>query len=107
MISDPLLISKLGELHSAQTGGRLGKIPLVLGMPVMITTNFDVEGGIVNGSRGILKHIRYYEDKDGNRHATSCVVEVADTSSNALPHLKEHEAVAIQDSVEIVLKHPH
>jgi len=26
----------------------------VLGMPVVITENFDVAGGIVNGSTGIL-----------------------------------------------------
>lgn len=62
-------------LNSGTTNQRLGKIPLVIGMPVMITQNYDVEGGIVNGCTGILKKIRYTTDLNGNRNALSCVVE--------------------------------
>lgn len=42
-------------MHSGLTKQWLGKIPLVIGIPVMITHNFDVENGIVNGCTGILK----------------------------------------------------
>jgi hypothetical protein len=56
---DDDLKSNLYNLHSGQTSQRLGKIPLVRGMPVLITQNFDVDGGIVNGSRGTLQKIRY------------------------------------------------
>ncbi|KAG1799399.1 uncharacterized protein HD556DRAFT_1231589 [Suillus plorans] len=44
------LINKLQHLNSGKTNMRLGKIPLVIGMPVLVSQNFDVEGGIVNGS---------------------------------------------------------
>ncbi len=36
------------------TSQRLGMLPLVIGMPVMITQNFNIESGIVNGVMGIL-----------------------------------------------------
>ena len=39
-------------LHSGTTKQRLTKIPLVVGMPVMIAQNFDVQGGVVTGSQG-------------------------------------------------------
>ena len=34
------------------TGRRLKLLPLAIGMPVMITTNIDVAGGIVKGRAG-------------------------------------------------------
>jgi hypothetical protein len=41
------------------TGGQmkqqLGKIPLVIGMPVLIPQNFDVPGGVVNDCAGTYK----------------------------------------------------
>ena len=43
----------------------MGKIPFILGMPVMITQNFDVDNGIVKGSKGTLKRIRFYTDNEG------------------------------------------
>lgn len=53
IITDPDLKDHLESLNSGITNQRLGKIPLVPGMPVMITQNYDVEGGIVNGCTGI------------------------------------------------------
>ncbi|KIK53151.1 hypothetical protein GYMLUDRAFT_179295, partial [Collybiopsis luxurians FD-317 M1] len=61
-------------LDSGKTNQRLGKIPLVIGMPVVITQNFDMESGIVNGCHGTLKSIQYRIDSSGQRHAISCVV---------------------------------
>ncbi|KAG1894295.1 uncharacterized protein F5891DRAFT_961777, partial [Suillus fuscotomentosus] len=43
------LRNHLGGLHSGSTLQRMGKIPLVIGMPVMIGQNFDVDAGIMNG----------------------------------------------------------
>ena len=54
-IEDEHLKIHLQNLHSSKTNYQLGKLPLVLGMPVMFTQNFDVKSGIVNGSTGILK----------------------------------------------------
>ena len=73
LITDHALNVKLQGLHSGKTHQCLGRIPLVLGMPMMITQNFDVDSGIVNGSTGTLKKIRFYTDPDGNQHLTSCI----------------------------------
>ncbi|KAM6498793.1 hypothetical protein JOM56_006741, partial [Amanita muscaria] len=83
------------------THQRLGRIPLVLGMPVLISQNFDVEGGIVNGSRGTVSHIRYHIDDEGYRHLTSVVVHIEDSSDEALANLLPHELPILADSTEI------
>ena len=98
----------LQNLHSGLTKQRLGKIPLVIGMPVMITHNFDVENGIVNGCTGILKSIRYTTDKMGNRYAVSCVVESPNISASTnLSMLGPNQAVVLQDTIDLVFRHPH
>ncbi|KAJ8457453.1 hypothetical protein ONZ51_g11523 [Trametes cubensis] len=51
-ITDEQLRLHLTSLPSGETQQRLGRIPLVIGMPVIVSQNFDVESGIVNGSRG-------------------------------------------------------
>lgn len=56
------LKAKLESLHSGKTSQRLGRIPLVIGMPMTITHSYNVEDGAVNGSKGILKRIRYRTD---------------------------------------------
>ncbi|KAJ7649267.1 hypothetical protein B0H17DRAFT_852450, partial [Mycena rosella] len=86
------------------TNSRLGMIPLVIGMPVMIAQNFDVPGGVVNGRSGILKSVRYRVDAEGNRHAISCVVEAPDTSPGIIDGLPDHHVVALQDTVSITFK---
>ncbi|KAF8181771.1 hypothetical protein BJ912DRAFT_801813, partial [Pholiota molesta] len=83
------------------TNQRLGKIPLVIGMPVMITQNYDVEGGVVNGCTGILKKIRYRKDSNGNRIATSCIVESDTITGSPLPALSQGQAVVLQDTVDM------
>ncbi|KAH7924618.1 hypothetical protein BV22DRAFT_991291, partial [Leucogyrophana mollusca] len=83
------------------TNQRLGRIPLVIGMPIMLTHNFDVESGIVNGCTGILKSIRYTLDADGRRHATSCVIDASNTSGDALPHLDNQQVVALEGTVDL------
>jgi hypothetical protein len=80
---------------------------MVIGMPVMITQNFDVEGGIVNGTTGTLKKIRYYMDNQNRRHATSCVVESNSVSGDALPNLSNHEAAVLEDTSDMHFIHPH
>jgi len=98
----------LQTLHSGLTKQRLGKIPLVIGMPVMITHNFDVESGIVNGCTGILKKIRYTTDDMGNRYAISCVVESPKiSSSTTLSFLGPNQAVVLQDTIDLIFRHPH
>ena len=96
------------NLHSGLTKQRLGKIPLVIGMSVMITHNFDVENGIVNGCTGILKSIHYTTDEMGNRYAVSCVVESPNiSSSTTLSMLSQNQAVVLQDTIDLTFRHPH
>lgn len=106
-ITDPDLRQHLLSMTSNNTGHRLGRIPLVIGMPVMITTNFDVSNGIVNGRIGVLKSVNYWVDDDGNRHATSCIVESSGITGPTLSGLDENQAVALQDVVEMLFVHPH
>ncbi|KAF9053997.1 hypothetical protein BDP27DRAFT_1141204, partial [Rhodocollybia butyracea] len=81
----------------------IGCLPLVIGMPVMITQNFDVESGVVNGCQGTLSKIRYRVDAYGNRHAISCVVRAPTTTSNELlPFMEtEHDVAVLEDSVKL------
>jgi len=106
-IENPQMTEVLNSLHSGKTKQRLGKIPLVPGMPVTVTLNFDVEGGVVNGSRGTLKTIRYKIGKDGRRYATSCIVRLDGTSSEKLPGLNKNEAAVLAEEVSLKFKHPY
>ena len=106
-ITDEDLRTQLIQLHSGKTNQRLGRIPLVLGMPVMITQNFDVNSGIVNGCTGVLQRVRYTQDSKGNRHATSCVVNAPSTDGEPLPNLEHHQVVALQDSTDLTFIHPY
>ncbi|KAF8530623.1 hypothetical protein JB92DRAFT_2659459, partial [Gautieria morchelliformis] len=79
----------------------MGHLPLVEGMPVIICQNYDVVGGMVNGTEGILKSIRYKVDKVGKKHAKSCVVIVSHCPCEPLPFLEKNEVVVMEDSVKI------
>lgn len=105
-VLDDALVSALSRLHSGRTKQRLGQIPLVIGMPVIISQNFDVEAGVVNGCVGTLKKIRYRLDPLGRRHAISCVVYAPNTDGRCLPNLPEQYVVALEDTQDIELRHP-
>ncbi|KAJ7189939.1 hypothetical protein GGX14DRAFT_311053, partial [Mycena pura] len=79
----------------------LGRLPLALGMPVMITQNFDVQHGIVNGSTGIVKQIRYTENELGGRSVQSCIVYIPDMTGPALPNLPPKHAAIISETVDM------
>jgi hypothetical protein len=82
-------------------------IPLVIGMPVMILQNYDVESGVVNGCTGILKQICYQSDSEGNRYATSCIVESETITGDPLPTLPSKYAAILQDSTNLNFIHPY
>ena len=113
IVTDPTLNAYLEKLNSGVTNQQLGKIPLVIigywviGMPVMIAQNYDVENGIVNGCTGILKKIRYQKNAQGIRYATSCVVESSTITGAPLPTLELHQAVVLQDTINMTFRHPH
>ena len=57
IIEDENLIQVLLTLHSSKTNQRLTCIPFVVGMPVLVSHNFSVDDGVVNGARGTVKTI--------------------------------------------------
>lgn len=98
-----LLKERLLDLHSGKTQ-QLGKLPLVIGMPVVLTHNYDVAGGVVNGAEGILKAVRYETDSEGRRYATSCVVSMPSCRSEPLSFLEDKEVVALPETTSCKLK---
>ncbi|CAF3872763.1 unnamed protein product [Rotaria sp. Silwood1] len=61
-IEDPALIRKLLELSDSKTEHLPGLLPLVPGMPVILTQNIAIELGLINGMNGIFRQLVYEED---------------------------------------------
>lgn len=106
-IEDPILLARLCSLHSGKTKYRLGKIPLVIGMPVLVSQNYDVQGGIVNGSHGTVREIRYTIDNAGNRHLTSCIVDIPNSSGEPMLSLPPKTFPILVDTQTMNFTHPH
>lgn len=106
LINRAELRNHLMDIHSSMTSQRLGKIPLVLGMPIIINQNFDVDTGIVNGCVGTLKSVHFIKGVNGEHHAISCIVKTLSTSPDPLPHLASHESAILQDTVDISFVNP-
>ncbi|EJD40479.1 hypothetical protein AURDEDRAFT_41824, partial [Auricularia subglabra TFB-10046 SS5] len=83
----------------------MGRLPLVPGMPVILTQNYDVEGGIVNGSRGILKKIRYSLDENGLRRLISCVVKFPGSNAPEMCGLGPKNFPVLQETANISVTH--
>ncbi|KAI1792866.1 P-loop containing nucleoside triphosphate hydrolase protein, partial [Ganoderma leucocontextum] len=108
LVTDSALQQHLASLHSGQTAHRLGRIPLALGMPVMVAQNFDVGGGIVNGSIGTLTGIRFTTDKNtSHRRLLSCAVRIPNCSALTMPSLNDNEFPVLEDTVDMTFTHPH
>jgi hypothetical protein len=90
------LKQRLSQLDSGKTCYRLGRFPLVIGMPVIISQNFDVHGGVVNGCTGTLVKVRYQIGPDGRRYAISCVIDAPDTDPDVVPDLPKHLVVSLR-----------
>ncbi|KZT31429.1 hypothetical protein SISSUDRAFT_964780, partial [Sistotremastrum suecicum HHB10207 ss-3] len=84
----------------------LGRLPLVQGMPVIMTHNLDVHNGAVNGTRGTLVSVRYTVI-GGERHASSCVMHVPNYVGPPLPGLEINQIAVIADTIEICLQDRH
>jgi len=73
----------------------------------MITQNYDVENGIVNGCVGMLEKVNYTTDDEGHRHAHSCVIRAEKPTGPPLPHLQEHQIPVLTDETMLTFTHPH
>ncbi|CAF3818885.1 unnamed protein product [Rotaria sp. Silwood1] len=61
-IEDPILVKKLLELSDSKTEHLPGLLPLVPGMPVILTQNVAIELCLINGMNGIFRQLVYEED---------------------------------------------
>ncbi|CAF1382354.1 unnamed protein product [Rotaria sordida] len=61
-IEDPILRKKLLELSDSKTEHLSGLLPLVPGMPVILTQNIAIELGLINGMKGIFRQLVYQAD---------------------------------------------
>lgn len=100
-ITDPQIRDYLLAQPSGKTGQRLGRMPIVLGMPVLVNQNLDIDGGLVNGSFGYLRDYRFQTDENGVRTLTSCIVEIPDFTGSPLSHLPPRHVAVISDTVEM------
>lgn len=62
LIEDQRLIKKLLELSDSKTEHLPGLLPLVPGMPVILTQNIAIELGLINGMNGIFRQLVYEPD---------------------------------------------
>lgn len=62
LIDNSRLIKKLLELSDSKTEHLPGLLPLVPGMPVILTQNIAIELGLINGMNGIFRQLVYEED---------------------------------------------
>jgi hypothetical protein len=107
VIQHPQLKDHLKTLHTGKTEQRAGLLPLVIGMPVMISSNFDVPNGVVNGCIGILKEVRYSTDVCGHRHAHACVVSLPSSNATPLHNLQTGETPILEDTCLMTFTNPH
>ena len=105
-VDNSYLQNYLYDLHTGQTDQMMGALPLVEGMPVIFTYNYDVAGGIVNGTEGTVKQVNYRIAADGKRYAKSCVIAVNDVSCPTLPNLQPREVVALLETVTFTIRNP-
>ena len=61
-IEDPILMKKLLALSDSKTEHLPGYLPLVSGMPVILTQNIAIELGLINGTTGIFRQLAYQAD---------------------------------------------
>ena len=77
----------LNALHTGVSHGVLYKIPLAIGMPIMVTNNVCIESGIANGSIRSVHSILYKTTTDGRGVLTCCIVSFPKSTSASMPGL--------------------
>lgn len=95
----------LNALHSGHTNNRLRKLPLVIGMPVMITHNVCLEAGIVNGTIGTIHSLSYIQHANGSRSLSSCIVKISGQNNISMPNLAPNLFPILPDVVSFTFKH--
>ena len=76
-------------------------------MPILVSHNFSVEDGVVNGARGTVKDIRYHTNDHGRRHLLSVIVHIPESSSSHFTNLSPHDYPILPDSTDFQMTHPY
>ncbi|XP_055622388.1 uncharacterized protein LOC129765957 [Toxorhynchites rutilus septentrionalis] len=84
--------SKVNKMSVVETGGLPYLLRLAVGAPFMITTNVDVEDGIVNGAIGELKYLGHNED-DPQQSIVKLWMEFENDSIGKTLRIKSRPAV--------------
>jgi hypothetical protein len=100
-ITNPTILQIIDLLHSGRTSNRLNRLPIALQMPVMITTNIDLAGGIVNGSIGTIRAIDFTERPNGDRVLNHCIVHIPSAHADAMHGLSHHEYPVLPETVSV------
>ena len=106
-VTDPSILQITDRLHSGHTSGRLKRLPLAIGMPVMVTTNLDVPGGIVNGSIGTVRSIDFTSLANGDRVLNHCIVHIPTARTDPMPHLNPFEFPIMPSAVPVRFSSKH
>ncbi|KAJ7088874.1 hypothetical protein B0H15DRAFT_780400 [Mycena belliarum] len=70
------------QLRSALTKDSLGRLPLAIGMKVMVMDNIALSAAMVNGAKGILRGVKYSTDNKGRRYVDCAYVEIPRSGVN-------------------------
>lgn len=96
--TDPDFIELLERFVSIkESKDYLGRLPLMPGMPILITENLALAGKIVNGARGTIKHIAY--DLIGSKRVARCVYVEVPGSTLQLPGEHQHIVAVFPRSI--------
>lgn len=76
------------RVSSTESSDALGKLPLFVGMRVMITENVAISKRVVNGAEGIVTDIKYVTDPNGKRNAIVVYVQISG-AGQVTPELAE------------------
>ncbi|KAF8351779.1 hypothetical protein F5887DRAFT_865911, partial [Amanita rubescens] len=86
------------------TNSRLRKLPIVIGMPVMITHNVCLEAGVVNGVIGTVHAVRYIEHPIGSRSLSCCLVQIPGKENITMPNLEKNIFPILPDVISFTFK---
>ncbi|KAK6996628.1 PIF1-like helicase-domain-containing protein [Favolaschia claudopus] len=76
------LQKRLWQMRSSDTKDSIGRLPLSIGMKVMVTENVALKAGVVNGAEGILRQLHYSIDEKKRRYVDCAYVEIPGSNVN-------------------------
>lgn len=80
--------SQLALVLAKESKDYLGRLPLLPGMPVLVSENLALAGKVVNGAWGMIKHVAY--DLVGTKRVACCMYLNVPASTLQLPGEDEH-----------------